>query len=120
MTKIAEGVVVITYDQRDDVLIVHLNGRLDAISAPGAEKELSEKVDEGHHKLIFDFQKLTYLSSAGMRTLLAISKKLKSLSGKLYVANVQKEVMEVLRMSSFDHILEIVATEEAAYKKFHP
>lgn len=114
----ADKLVNIKEEQRGDLIILRLKGRLDAISSPGIEKQVFDNINNGWHNMLFDFREVDYLSSAGMRMLLSTTRKLKTLSGKLVVSNVNVNVMDVLKMSGFDHVLEIVQNEEEALNKF--
>jgi anti-sigma B factor antagonist/stage II sporulation protein AA (anti-sigma F factor antagonist) len=113
-----EGVIEITEDKKGDILILRMKGRLDAVSAPSAERKVFEYINEGHTKLILDFSHVAYLSSAGMRMLLSTTKRLKSLAGKLVVCNIISNVMDVLKMSGFDHVLDLAKSEEEALHRF--
>jgi anti-sigma B factor antagonist/stage II sporulation protein AA (anti-sigma F factor antagonist) len=113
-----EGLIDVTEDIRDDVSILHIEGRLDAISSPLAEHKIFDYINQGKHKLLLDFSKVDYLSSAGMRMLLSTTKKLKALDGKLVVCSVTPNVIDVLRMSGFDHVLDLARTEEDGLRRF--
>ncbi|MBA3722300.1 MAG: STAS domain-containing protein [Parachlamydiaceae bacterium] len=113
-----DGLVEVTDEKKDDVLILRMTGRLDAISSPAAEKKVFEEINNGQIKIMLDFSGVDYLSSAGMRMLLSITKKLKSLTGKMVVCNVTENVMDVLKMSGFDHVIELSPNEDDALKKF--
>lgn len=113
-----EGLVNVTEEAKGDVLILRMNGRLDAVSSPNAERKVFDYINNGQHKLLLDFAGIDYLSSAGMRMLLSVTKKLKTLSGKLVLCSVTTNVMDVLKMSGFDHVLELSQTEEDALRKF--
>lgn len=112
------GSVTIQEETKGDTLVLRLNGRLDAVSSPSAESKVFEYINHGQHKLLFDFAGVDYLSSAGMRMLLSVSKKLKTLSGKVVLFAVIPNVMDVLKMSGFDHVLEIVKTEDDGLRRF--
>jgi len=114
----AEGVVEVKEEERGDVLVLRIRGRLDAISSPATEKKVFESINNGQTKLLLDFAGVAYLSSAGMRMLLSTTKKLKTLSGKLIVCSISPNVMDVLKMSGFDHVLELTNTEEEALRRF--
>ncbi len=116
--SIAEGIIELKEEKKGDVLILRFKGRLDAISSPSAERKIFESINKGLNKLLFDFSGITYLSSAGMRMLLSTSKKLKTLSGKLVLSSISSNVMDVLKMSGFDHVLEIAVSENEALSKF--
>lgn len=113
-----EGVVDIKEEQKDHITILRMKGRLDAISSPGAEKRVVENINNGEHQILLDFKDVDYLSSAGMRMLLSTTKRLKSLSGKLVICSVNINVMDVLKMSGFDHVLELAQNEDEALRKF--
>jgi anti-anti-sigma factor len=115
---IVEGVIDLKEDKKGDVLILRIKGRLDAMSSTSAERKVFDCINNGQFKLLLDFTGVTYLSSAGMRMLLSTTKRLRSLSGHLIVCCVSSNVMDVLRMSGFDHVLEIVETESEALRKF--
>jgi len=104
----------ITEDQNEQIKILHLEGRLDAASAPVLEKKLSELFEKPLKYLLIDFSKIDYLSSAGMRLLLSYSKKLKNLGGQLAFCSIGDEVMEVIKMAGFERILSIYPKEQDA------
>lgn len=115
---ITEGVVDVKRDKKGDVLILRLKGRLDAVSSPATEKKVFECINGGEINLVLDFEGVVYLSSAGMRMLLSTTKKLKGLSGKLVLCSINQNVMDVLKMSGFDHVLELCNNEDEALRKF--
>jgi anti-sigma B factor antagonist len=86
------------------VMTVKVIGRLDTLTAPDLEKELSDI--GGATELVFDFADLDYISSAGLRVLLAANKKLGN-GGKVTVSNVIPEVREIFEITGFDSILTI-------------
>lgn len=116
--KALEGYVEIKERKQGSVLVLNISGRLDAVSSPAAEKKVFESIHGGEHFLVINFAEVSYLSSAGMRMLLATTKRLKALSGKMVVCCVPANVMDVLKMSGFDHVLELAASEEEALGRF--
>ena len=110
--------IIIKHDLKGDILILHMTGRLDAVSSPEAEHRVFDFINEGNHKLIFNLSGIDYLSSAGMRMLLSVTKKLKTFPGKLIICHITTNVMDVLKMSGFDHVLEIKETQDDAFRGF--
>lgn len=102
----------------DEVLVLRVKGRLDAIASPEIERRIFDAIHKGQVKLLIDMSGITYLSSAGIRMLLSTTKKLRTLSGKLVVCNMAANVSDVLKMSGFDHILDMSKNEEEALKRF--
>ncbi len=99
-------------------VILRIDGRLDAASAPILERKINNLIEENHTHLILDFSRVDYLSSAGMRVLLSASKKLKSKKGGMILFSVSEDVGEVIKMAGFDKILHICASEKEALQ-FH-
>lgn len=112
------GVTELRNDIKGDVLVLRFSGRLDALTTPELEKQVYQFIDRGQHKLLLDFSGVDYISSAGMRMLLATTKKLKSLSGQMILCSTSVNVMDVFKMSGFDHVLQISPTENEALLRF--
>lgn len=108
----------LTVEKKGDVFIVRIKGRLDAICSPITEKKVFEAINEGQSNLLLDMSGVSYLSSAGMRMLLSITKRLRTMSGKLAICSVTANVVDVLKMSGFDHALHLFKTEEEALNFF--
>ena len=81
-----------------------IEGWLDTQTAPDWGAALDELGDDVR-QLEFDFEKLEYVSSAGIRQIVAAHKKM---NGKLTVCNVSPAVLEVLRLTGVDKRLDIV------------
>ena len=86
-------------------LTVALEGRLDTTTSPKLEEDLRSSID-GITELVFDFEKLEYISSAGLRVLLAMQKFMNQ-QGKMVLRNVNEAVMEVFEVTGFADILSI-------------
>ena len=84
-------------------LQIALEGRLDTTTAPQLEAELKQSMD-GITLLELDFDKLEYLSSAGLRVILAAQKTMNK-QGKLVIRHVNKTIMEVFEVTGFIDIL---------------
>ena len=85
-------------------LTITLEGRLDTNTAPDLEKEV-ESLD-GIENLTFDFEKLEYISSAGLRIILALQKIMNN-QGSMTIKNVNDKVKEVFEITGFSDILTI-------------
>ena len=92
--------------QTGNQLTVALEGRLDTVTAPQREAALSNALD-GVTELTLDFAKLEYISSAGLRVLLATQKKMNK-QGSMKLTQVCEAVMEVFEVTGFSDILSIV------------
>ena len=95
ITKLAEGAK----------LTLFLEGRLDTVTAPQLEAELANSL-AGVTELVLNFEKLDYISSAGLRVLLSAQKKM-SVGGSMKVTRVNETVNEVFEVTGFSDILTI-------------
>ena len=86
-------------------LTITLTGRLDTTTAPQLEVEVKENLG-GIEKLILDFTALEYLSSAGLRVLLA-AQKIMNKQGEMVIKNVNETVNEIFEVTGFSDILTI-------------
>ena len=86
-------------------LLVEIAGRLDTTTAPELEEALAEGLEEVE-ELVLDFKELEYISSAGLRVLLALQKKM-NVQGSMVVQNVNSTIMEVFELTGFVDILTI-------------
>lgn len=82
-----------------------LEGRLDTVSAPELEAELKDALD-GVSELTLDLEKLEYISSAGLRVLLAAQKEMNK-RGTMKVTHVGETIMEIFEVTGFSEILTI-------------
>ncbi len=86
-------------------LTIALDGRLDTVSSRELEKELHAAVP-GMTELVFEFEKLTYITSAGLR-IISLAKKLMNRQGSMLVRHIQPDVMEVLEATGLSAFLDI-------------
>jgi len=86
-------------------LVMVISGRMDTTTAPQLEAELKSSLD-GVDKLVLDFEKLEYVSSAGLRVILAAQKTMNK-QGEMVIKNVSEVIMEVFEITGFVDILTI-------------
>ena len=89
----------------EDELTLSLEGRLDTLTAPVLENEIRNGLT-GVEKLVFDFEKLEYISSAGLRVML-LAQKIMSRLGGMRVVNANDTIMEIFEVTGFTDILTI-------------
>ena len=97
--------MTITKNQEGAALVIALEGRLDTTTAPELEKELKDALP-GVTGLTLDLEKLEYISSAGLRVLLAAQKTM-SRQGEMKLVNVNEVVREVLDITGFLDIMNV-------------
>lgn len=87
-------------------LTMRIEGEIDSITAIDFENEINEEMGN-FDSLVLDFKKLEFLSSAGLRVLITVQKKLKSEDISLKIINVSPEIKDILSVSGLDQMLNI-------------
>lgn len=106
----------ISLDQHDGVAVVTLDGNLDAVTAPRLDDLLKEQVGQGQKRFVLDFAKVGYISSAGLRVILATLKDARQRDGDVCLAAVQANVRKVFEMSGLTSILTLCEDADEAVK----
>ena len=97
--------MTINETRNGETIIIELGGRLDANTAPELEKAI-EGIPADAKELVIDMEQLEYISSAGLRVILAAHKKMSKV-GSMRVRKICDEIMEILDMTGFTDILSI-------------
>jgi len=108
----------IKVEQQDTVTIAIPIGDIDALTAKEVAAFLGNQLGEGENQLVADLSQVGYMSSAGLRALLATLKEARHQRGDFRLAAAQDNVRQVLDMSGFGGIFQIFSTVEAAVASF--
>ena len=100
----------ITLAQKNQFSVLAVSGRLDALTAPAFEAEVRKLLDAGIHSLIVDLTDLVFVSSAGLRGILALAKGLRAINGEIRFAGLQPAVQEVFVISGFTSLFKLYPT----------
>ncbi|HON99306.1 MAG TPA: STAS domain-containing protein [Syntrophales bacterium] len=98
------------------VLIASVRGRIDAVTAPDFDQAAAEIVAAGEKTLILETGGLEYISSAGLRSILALAKALKAREGRVVFAGLTGGPKNVFKISGFETIFAAYDTVEEALK----
>ena len=104
----------LTIDRDGNTLSARVNGRIDSTNAREFEEAIRTSIEDGDHAVIMDFEKLTYISSAGLRAVLMTAKNLWKRDAKFALCSLSGSVKEVFEISGFDKIIPIHDTREGA------
>ncbi len=110
--------MTISVTTTNDVKILLCEGALDTQTSPDAHNQLKQLIEEGARKILVNFEKLEYISSAGLHVLLTTAKQLKSVEGELRVCGLNEVVKEVFDISGFMTILKVFGSESEALEDF--
>jgi anti-sigma B factor antagonist len=104
----------ITTAAREGVTIVSPAGRIDTVSAPMLEQAINQAIEGGTRKILLDFSAVSYISSGGLRVLLATAKKLKNPGDRYGLCCLTADVHKILRLAGFASIFSIYPSEGEA------
>ena len=104
--------------ESDGVKILEFEGNLDTNTSPDAEAKINELIAAGSLQLLANFEKLNFISSAGLRVLLATAKQLRAAGGDLRICALNPTVQEVFDISGFGSILNVCSSESEALSSF--
>lgn len=97
----------ITTNISNQNLIISISGRLDTISSPQLEEEINRNSFDEIETVTLNMRALEYISSAGLRVVLKLHKKMTAQGGQLKLINVNDMIMEIFTMTGMDSFLEI-------------
>jgi anti-anti-sigma factor len=105
------------HKDKDGITVVYFFGKMDTRTSPDAEKYVNQLIEEGNKDILMNFEELDFISSTGLRVILATGKKLSG-SGKLTICSPNITVNDVLNMSGFNKMFGVFETEEEALQSY--
>ena len=102
----------ITTTNKENATILSIAGRVDTATAPLLEQAINKEIDAGHRQVLLNFSGVSYISSGGLRVLLATAKKLKTPGDKFSICSLSPEVLKILKLAGFTSIFSIYPSEE--------
>ncbi|MEJ2053185.1 MAG: STAS domain-containing protein [Calditrichaceae bacterium] len=105
-------------DQRGEIMVVELGGHIDQSNSYQLQKMFDNIIQSGCFKVIVDFGKLYYMSSAGWGVFIGEIKRFRDNGGDIKLANMNSDIYVVFQMLEFYHILEDYASVQEAAKTF--
>jgi anti-anti-sigma factor len=109
-----------TFDRRDGKLVLHVQGRLDAVTAAEFDQQRDASLEPDDTEAILDLSELEFISSAGLRCVLALQKKLKARGGQLILCGLKSVVADVFAISGLSFVLPIYNTADEAVAAHEP
>jgi len=106
----------ITQKEENGIVSISIEGRLDADSAPEAEKVVKKALEGTTNRVLFNLRGLEYLSSAGLRGLLSAAKEMRRRDGKIVLCSLNEFVKEIFEVSGFQSLIPIAGSVEEGLK----
>lgn len=102
----------------DDISVLNIEGYLDAHTAPAFEDSIKQLVEENRNKIVVNFSKLSYISSAGLGVFMGFIEDIRAKNGDIKMCNMSDKVYKIFDLLGFPSLYEIVPDESEAIKKF--
>jgi len=106
--------MTITESVQDGVTVLALDGRLDATGAPELEAHVARVFADGRSRIVLDFAAVKYVSSIGLRVIMASAKRAVASGGVVMLAAAQPMVNDVFEIANLGRILSIHAAVDTA------
>lgn len=106
----------VTFNKEGDRVTGTLSGKLNSNTAPDLEEQLRQFTNPPTAHLVLDFENMDYISSAGLRVVLTLTRAFKPTDWNLATCSLQEHVLEVFEMSGFDNFVDIYPCLNDAYK----
>jgi anti-anti-sigma factor len=110
--------MTMTQSTENGVTVLCLAGRLDTGTSGEAEKQILAVLETGAPKLLLDLSGVEFVSSAGLRVLLVVAKRMKAANGKLRLSGMNATVREVFEISGFTRLFDVHPDRAAALAGF--
>jgi anti-sigma B factor antagonist len=97
-----------------DVHMISVRGRMDTVSSKDVEASLSRAAEDGRKRIVVNMSDVDYISSMGLRVLVAAYKRQKKEHGSLELVSLQPHVQNIFKIAGLDRVFPIYTSEEGA------
>jgi anti-anti-sigma factor len=87
-----------------DIVLIRLNGRLDAGTSPGLKTTLESLLKKGHHRLIVDLEGVPFIDSSGLVALVSGLRLARENRGEIFLSGIKPQAQAVFRLTRLDRI----------------
>jgi anti-sigma B factor antagonist len=98
--------------------LIAIDGSIDALTSPQLIKTINTHIHDGQPNIIVDFSKVEFMSSAGLRAILASVKEARAAGGDFRLAAPSPSIEKILKMAGFHNIVKVFATVDEALASF--
>ncbi len=101
-------------DQIEGALVISVNGRIDGLNAQEFHDNLDKEIVGSENPVVLDLEKLSYISSAGLRSILLIAKTLKGKNTRFMLCSLSDPIKEIFEIAGFDKIIDVIKSRSDA------
>jgi anti-anti-sigma factor len=100
--------------RRDGIIVVAPAGRIDTTTAPVVERHLNALLAGGERRVVVDFAGVDYISSAGLRVMLMLARRMKESNGRLALCAFPEPVRQVFQLAGFLPLFTVCESQDIA------
>ncbi len=108
----------VTTDSEGDFAVIHLEGAVDAHTAPQFEEAVQKVIDDGQNKIVVDCEKLSYISSAGLGVFMGFVEELREAGGDIKICGLTEKVKQPFEILGFETLFHFCPDVAQAKEKF--
>lgn len=97
-----------------NIVLIRLNGRLDALGSPNLSTALATKLDQGYRKIIVDLENVSFVDSSGLVALVSGLRAAREKKGDIFLSGIRPQAQAVFRLTMLDRIFPIHPTYDDA------
>ena len=101
-------------DQIEGVLMISVVGRIDGMNAQEFHENLDKEISDSDSPVVLDLEKLSYISSAGLRSILLVAKTLQGRKTRFMLCSLPGSIKEIFEIAGFDKIINVVESRSDA------
>ena len=101
-------------DQIEGILVISVAGRIDGLNAREFHDNLHREIDGFDNPVVLDLEKLSYISSAGLRSILLIAKTLQGRNARFMLCSLPGPIKEIFEIAGFDKIINVLESRSDA------
>ncbi len=108
----------VTTDSDGDFAVIHLEGAVDAHTAPQFEDAVQKVIDDGQNNIVVDCEKLSYISSAGLGVFMGFVEEVREADGDIKICGLSEKVKQPFEILGFETLFHFCPDVESAKEKF--
>ncbi len=101
-------------DQTEGALVISVTGRIDGLNAQEFHENLDKEIAGSDNPVVLDLEKLSYISSAGLRSILLVAKTLQGKNTRFILCSLPGPIKEIFEIAGFDKIIDVLESRSDA------
>ena len=110
--------MAIKAENKNGMIVCYVDGEIDINTAPDIKKGFEKILAKKAPKIVINLNKVTYVDSSGLATLVEILKLMRSYGGKMRLSNLSPKIKSLFEITKLDKLFEIMADEVEAISTF--